>query len=254
VVLPARRIHLAKRQRRAGLRQHHALGRTAKLRRSGANHIGGFQSLEEHDALTAEIGTRGRTRNLIWDIAAYRADIENELLTFTTNPAQGIPASTFNAQDGTMHQGIEAGLDWEIVDGLRLRQTYMWSDFRFTDDRQYGDNRLPIVPEHFYRAELKGTVGGFWFAPSLEWSMSDAYVDYANTFRTGSFAVFNLNTGYTFDNGLMVFLDVRNILNENYISNFTPVVNWNTATAPGARNIFFPGDERSLYGGVAFTF
>jgi hypothetical protein len=52
----------------------------------------------------------------------------------------------------------------------------------------------------------------------------------------------------------MVFLDVRNILNENYISNFTPVVNWNTATAPGARNIFFPGDKRSIYGGVAFTF
>jgi iron complex outermembrane receptor protein len=66
--------------------------------------------------------------------------------------------------------------------------------------------------------------------------------------------VFNLNTGYTFDNGVMVFLDVRNILNENYISNFTPVVNWNTATAPGARNIFFPGDERSIYGGVALTF
>jgi iron complex outermembrane receptor protein len=153
-----------------------------------------------------------------------------------------------------MHQGVEAGLDWQIVDGLRLRQTYMWSDFRFTDDRQYGDNRLPIVPEHFYRAELKGTVGGFWFAPSLEWSMSDAYVDYANTFRTGSFAVFNLNTGYTFDNGVMAFLDVRNILNENYISNFTPIINWTTATAPGARNVFFPGDQRSLYGGVAFTF
>jgi iron complex outermembrane receptor protein len=216
--------------------------------------VGGFQPLEEQDAWTAELGTRGRTGNLVWDIAAYRAEIEHELLTFTTNPTQGIPAPTFNAQDGTMHQGVEAGLDWQIVDGLRLRQTYMWSDFRFTDDRQYGDNRLPIVPEHFYRAELKGTVGGFWFAPSLEWSMSDAYVDYANTFRTGSFAVFNLNTGYTFDNGVMVFLDVRNILNENYISNFTPIINWTTATAPGARNVFFPGDQRSLYGGVAFTF
>jgi iron complex outermembrane recepter protein len=215
---------------------------------------GGFQPLNEQDAWTAEIGTRGRTGNLIWDVAAYRAEIENELLTFTTNPGQGIPAATFNAQDGTMHQGIEAGLDWEIVDGLRLRQTYMWSDFRFTDDRQYGDNRLPVIPEHFYRAELKGTVGGFWFAPSLEWSMSDAYVDYANNFRTGSFAVFSLNVGYAFDGGPTVFLDVRNILNETYVSNFTPVVNWNSATAPGARNVFFPGDQRSVYGGVAFTF
>ncbi len=216
--------------------------------------VGGFQPLEEQDGWTAEIGTRGRTRHLVWDVAAYRAEIDHELLTFTANPAQGIPAAIFNAQDGTIHEGVEAGLDWEIVDGLRLRQTYMWSDFRFKGDRQYGDKRLPIVPQHFYRAEVKGTVGDFWFAPSLEWAMSDAYVDYANTFRTGSFAVFSLNTGYAFDNGVIVFLDARNILDEAYISNFTPVINWTAATAPGARSVFFPGDQRSLYGGVRFAF
>ena len=214
---------------------------------------GGFQPLQEQDAWTAEIGTRGRVNNVVWDVALYRADIENELLTFSVNPALGIPAATFNAQDGTMHQGLEAGLDWQITDGLRLRQTYMWSDFRFTGDRQYGDNSLPIVPEHFYRAELKGTVGDFWIAPSLEWQISDAWVDYANTFEAGSHAVFNLNLGYEFDNGPMVFVDVRNILNENYISNFTPVVNWNT-TAVAGRNVFFPGDARAVYGGVSFTF
>jgi hypothetical protein len=30
-------------------------------------------------------------------------------------------------------------------------------------------------------------------------------------------------------------------------------VNWNAATA-AQRNIFFPGDTRSLYAGVSFTF
>ena len=39
----------------------------------------------------------------------------------------------------------------------------MWSDFRFTDDRQYGDNRLPIVPKHFYRAELRYDHPAGWF-------------------------------------------------------------------------------------------
>ena len=29
--------------------------------------------------------------------------------------------------------------DWEIARGLRLRQTYTLSDFRFQDDVQYGD-------------------------------------------------------------------------------------------------------------------
>lgn len=214
---------------------------------------GGFQPLKEQDAWTVEIGTRGRSDNFVWDVALYRAEIDNELLTYSVNPGLGIPAATFNALDGTMHQGLEAGLDWNIIDGLRLRQTYMWSDFRFTDDRQYGDNSLPIVPEHFYRAELKGSVGNFWIAPSIEFALSEAYVDYANTFKVKSYGVVNLNAGYEFDNGPMLFVDVRNVFDENYVSNFTPMVNWNT-TAVAARSVFFPGDGRSIYGGVSFTF
>jgi outer membrane receptor protein involved in Fe transport len=78
--------------------------------------------------------------------------------------------------------------------------------------------------------------------------------NYANTFRARTYAIVNLNLGYEFENGPMVFIDVRNVFDERYVSNFTPVVNWNTATTPGARNVFFPGDERSLFGGVSFTF
>ncbi len=216
---------------------------------------GGFQPLREQDALTAELGTRGRMGGLTWDLAVYRAEIDNELLTFIVNPAQGIPAATFNAQDGTMHQGVEAGVDWEIVSGLRLRQTYMWSDFKFTGDRQYGDNNLPLVPEHLYRAELKWSgADGLWIAPSVEWSMTDTWVDYANTFKAPSYGVVNLSVGKDFGNGVTLYVDVRNLLDEEYVSNFTPLVNWNNATAPGARNIFFPGDERSVYGGLTFAF
>lgn len=215
---------------------------------------GGFQPLRPQDAWTAELGTRGRVGPLVWDVAVYRAEIDDELLTFTVDPSNGIPAATFNALDGTMHQGVEAGLDWQIMDGLRLRQTYMWSDFKFTGDRQYGDNRLPIVPEHMYRAELKWTSPeGFWVAPSLEWSMKDAFVDYMNNFRAPSYSVLNLSLGREFDGGVTLFLDIRNLTGEKYVSNFSSLINWNTATA-AQRAVFFPGDERSAYGGIAFTF
>ncbi|HOY77076.1 MAG TPA: TonB-dependent receptor, partial [Hyphomonadaceae bacterium] len=215
---------------------------------------GGFQPLRPQDAWTAELGTRGRMGPVVWDVAIYRAEIEDELLTFTVDPSNGIPAATFNALDGTMHQGVEAGLDWQIMDGLRLRQTYMWSDFKFTGDRQYGDNRMPIVPEHMYRAELKWTSPeGFWVAPSLEWSMKDTFVDYMNTFRAPSYNVLNLSLGREFDGGVTLFLDIRNLTGEKYISNFSSLINWNTSTA-AQRTVFFPGDERSAYGGIAFTF
>jgi iron complex outermembrane receptor protein len=211
---------------------------------------GGFQPLEPQEAWTGEIGTRGRTANLVWDVAIYRAQLENELLNYTVNPSQGIPAATFNADD-TVHQGIEAGLDWEIMQGLRLRQTYMWSDFRFEGDLQYGDNQIPVVPEHFYRAELRyQNDAGFWIAPSLEWSIDDIWVDYANTLKAPSYSILNLSLGREFGEGVTLFLDVRNLTDETYVSNFTAVTNAQTA----ATNVFFPGDARSFYAGITLAF
>lgn len=215
---------------------------------------GGFQPLKEQDAWTAEIGTRGRLHSLIWDIAYYYADIENELLTFSVNAAAGIPAASFNALDGTVHQGVEAGLDWQILESLRLRQTYTWSDFHFTGDRQYGDNQLPMAPEHHYRAELKWTSGsGFSIAPSVEWSPSDIWVDFANTFKAPSYSVFSLSVAQKLPGGVSLFLDARNLTDERYVSNFTALVNYATAS-PAQRSVFFPGDGRSVYGGLTFRF
>lgn len=211
---------------------------------------GGFQPLKPQEAWTGEIGTRGRVGPFIWDVAFYHAKLRKELLTYAVNPAQGIPAPTFNAGK-TTHQGIEAGLDWEIMDGLRLRQTYMWSDFRFKDDVQYGDNRLPVVPEHIYRAELRyRTQSGFWIAPSAEWSIKDTFVDYMNTLKAPSYSVFNLGFGQEFEGGVSLFVDIRNVTDERYFSNFTAVTNAQTASTA----VFFPGDERSVFGGVSFTF
>jgi len=211
---------------------------------------GGFQPLQPQEAWTGEIGTRGRVANLVWDIAFYRAQLEHELLNYVVNPSQGIPAATFNA-DETTHQGLEAGLDWEILDGLRLRQTYMWSDFRFEGDVQYGDNRLPVVPEHFYRAELRyQNDAGFWVAPSVEWSIEDAFVDYMNTLKSPSYSILNLGLGREFEDGVTLFLDVRNLTDESYVSNFTAVTNAQTA----ATTVFFPGDARSFYAGITLAF
>jgi iron complex outermembrane receptor protein len=210
----------------------------------------GASASETKEAWTGEVGTRGRVGAFIWDVAFYHAKLRKELLTYAVNPAQGIPAPTFNA-DETTHQGLEAGLDWEIMNGLRLRQTYMWSDFRFKDDVQYSDNRLPVVPEHFYRAELRyRTQDGFWIAPSVEWSIKDTYVDYMNTLKAPSYGVFNLGLGQEFKGGVSLFVDIRNLTDERYVSNFTAVTNAQTASTA----VFFPGDARSVYGGVALTF
>src|SRR5690606_25730103 len=114
-----------------------------------------FVPIDAQTAWTAENGTRSRAGLASWDVALYRAALNGELLQFNVGP--DIPASTFNA-DKTRHQGIEAALLLDLSSMLRLRQVYQFSDFRFVNDAQYGDNRLPVAPKHVYRAELR--IGG----------------------------------------------------------------------------------------------
>jgi iron complex outermembrane receptor protein len=209
----------------------------------------GFTALEPQEAWTGEIGARGRSGAFTWDVALYRAELDNELLNYTVNPAQGVPASTFNA-DRTVHQGVEAALDWRFARGWRLRQTYAWSDFRFVDDVQYGDARLPVVPEHLYRAELRYDHPSGWFvAPSLEWSPKEATVDYANTLEAPSYAVVSVGAGWRGDR-LTLFADLRNVADERYVSNFSALTDARTASTA----VFFPGEGRSLFVGIRKDF
>lgn len=207
----------------------------------------GFAPVQAQEAWTAEAGARGRRGPFTWDVTVYRAVLDKEMLQYTVAP--GIPASTFNA-DRTIHQGLEAALDWRLTPQWRLRQTWTWSDFHFDGDVQYGNNRLPIVPEHFYRAELRYEAPAGWFvAPSVEWSASDITVDYRNTTTAPSYAVFNLNAGWKVKNGISLFIDARNLTDEAYVSNVQAAILAGPATAA-----YWPGDGRSLFGGLTVSF
>ncbi|WP_135212888.1 TonB-dependent receptor family protein [Vitreimonas flagellata] len=210
----------------------------------------GFVPVEPQEAWTGEIGTRGRTDAFVWDITLYRAELENELLSF--NPATGVPAAFFNA-DETVHQGIEFALDWEIAADWVLRQSYTYSDFFFDGDPIYGDNQIPVAPEHQYRATLRYTHPAGWFvAPSVEWRPSDTWVDYANTLQAPGYTIWSLNAGWDFDTGVTLFIDARNLTDEAYVPEFGAIVD---ASAIGANTaVFYPGEGRAAYGGVSYRF
>jgi iron complex outermembrane recepter protein len=212
--------------------------------------VPGFVPVEAQEAWTGEIGTRGRTGVLVWDFTLYRAELENELLSF--NPGVGIPAAFFNAGN-TVHQGVELALDWEIAEGWLLRQSYTYSDFFFDGDPTYGDNRIPVAPEHQYRATLRYTAPAGWFiAPSVEWRPGDTYVDYANTLKAPGYTIWSLNAGWDFDNGVSLFVDARNLADEAYVPEVGAIVD---ASALGANtSVFYPGEGRAVYGGVSYRF
>ncbi len=205
-----------------------------------------FVDLEPQTAWTAEIGTRGQLGVAEWDISIYRSEVEDELLQFTVG--DDVPASTFNADD-TIHQGIEAGLSLDLHKYLRLRQVYQYSDFSFDGDAQYGDNDLPVVPEHVYRAELR--IGGekFNISPNLEWVPTGAYADYNNTRELPDYVLLGMTASYSVTDSIDLFLDARNLTDETGAGDVSAVI-----TAADDSRIYYPLERRAVFGGVRARF
>lgn len=201
-------------------------------------------------ATTYEIGTRGRSAGIGWDISLYRSEIRNELQCLTLFP--WAPCTTTNA-DRTVHQGIEAGLEASIPlsvsgDNLALTAAYTYSDFFFDGDAIYGDNRIPGVPKHYLRAEmLYKHPSGFYAGPNVEWAPGHYYADNANTLMVDPYALLNLKAGFDLGERWSIYIEGRNLTDKRYISTIAIA-----GTASETSEIFNPGTGRSVYGGVRF--
>jgi len=213
----------------------------------------GFADIDAQRATTVEVGTRGQRDRLGWDLSLYRTWIKDEIQIFDAGNGA---TQSLNA-DRTIHQGIELGFDVDVWRGLLesetgadkiwLRTAYTFSDFRFDNDRLYGNNELPGAPRHYIRAETlyKHPVGVF-FGPNVEWVPEAYFVDNANTLKTRAYALLGARAGYDFGFG-SVFIDGRNLTNEKYIAT-TSV----TSQATANQALFNPGDGTTIYAGATF--
>ncbi|MEQ9506796.1 MAG: TonB-dependent receptor [Hyphomonas sp.] len=208
--------------------------------------VASFVPVEAQTAWTAEIGTRGRAGIAEWDVSLYSADIDGEMLQFTVGP--DIPATTFNA-DKTRHQGLEARLSLVLSEHFTLRQVYQYSDFTFRGDAEYGDNTLPVIPEHVYRAELKFATGRFSIAPNLEWLPEGPYADYNNTTQTDGYTLLGVTASLKATDGIDFFLDARNLADEKAAGDVGAVI-----TAIPGSVIYYPVERRAVFGGIRARF
>ncbi|PIR39824.1 MAG: hypothetical protein COV35_00565 [Alphaproteobacteria bacterium CG11_big_fil_rev_8_21_14_0_20_39_49] len=234
----------------ANISKSHETPTFSELTQSGTT---GFTPVDAQKAWTAEVGTRGETSRIAWDASLYHARIDGEMLQFTTG--SGIPASTFNAED-TVHQGLELGLTVKLVDSiftkgdnLQWKNSYTYSDYRFDGDRQYGDNDIPGQPKHFYQTEIRYDHAYNWHV-AVDWELSSkADVDFSNTLDTPGYGILGASAGYDINDRINLYVDARNLLNKNYISTFSTIVN-----TAGNTSVFYPGEGRRLFAGIRVKF
>jgi iron complex outermembrane receptor protein len=208
--------------------------------------IAAFVPVREQTAWTTELGTRGKLGWVSWDVAVYRANIKREMLQFTVGP--DIPAATFNA-DKTRHQGVEAAFSAAPTNWLRFRQIWQYSDFRFVGDAQYGNRRLPVVPVHVLRSELRLGGDDLHISPNVEWVPQGAWADYRNTARNAGYTLLGVSAGARIKNGVDIFVDARNLTGVKAIGDVSAAI-----LATPASAIYYPVERRAIYGGVRARF
>ena len=210
-----------------------------------------FTSIRPQRATTYEIGTRGRRPDLTWELTAYRANINDELLCLYSAFGN---CNVTNA-DKTVHQGIEAGLGAAVfknvfarggeTDKIWLNLAYTYNDFRFDNDATFGNNQLPGAPRQFLRAEVLYKHGNrFYIGPNVEWVPQAYYADSANTLATEAYAVWGLKAGVD-DGKYSIYLEARNIANTAYIAS-SAIIDRATASSP----LIEPGTGRAVYAGM----
>jgi iron complex outermembrane receptor protein len=218
-----------------------------------------FVPLKQQKAWTSEIGTRGRWDRFTWDFTAFRSKLRDELMQFTTNP--NVPANTFNAPR-TLHQGIEFAGSFDVLrdlsgpgagDALILSQVWTWNQFFFENDPQFRNNRIAGIPEHILRSTIAyRRPDGLYIAPAIDWIPKGAFVDFANTLQVPGYVLLSVQAGIDLPYNVSLFVDARNLTNQKYVSDISTIVN---ARLPGANlSNIFPGDGRSVFGGLRWTF
>jgi iron complex outermembrane recepter protein len=221
-----------------------------------------FTPLEMETAWTAELGTRGESDRVEWELALYHSWVRHELVDVYSAETD-LDLGSLNVPH-SMHQGVEAGLEYKLFDSmfmqgdkrhagdrLTLRQDFTLTDAHFTHDPAFGNDRIAGVPIYVFQTQLMYESGrGFYAGPNLNWVMTRFPVDNANTLYAPAYALLGFRAGVQLGKGFSVFFDARNLLDQRYASSVDPISSA-AAFQPGVA-VFHPGDPRSFYGGLSY--
>jgi iron complex outermembrane recepter protein len=215
---------------------------------------GGFnESLKPQRAVNYEIGARGQPiPHLSYTVAFFLGRITDAIVQF-----QEIGGSAFFQNAGKTHNdGAEIGLSVTPVSWLTLTGAYTYSHFRFADYKVVNGtvidtldgNRLPGVPEHFWRLGLRSSFGRGFFVDADHTISSSLLADDANTVGVDAWGagVTNLRVGWSGEAGTMQlspFVGVNNLWNRKYISAVTANATAARYFEPAARRILYVGAE-----------
>jgi iron complex outermembrane recepter protein len=208
---------------------------------------GGFNpELGPQRAVNYELGARGQPApGVSYSVALFLGRITDAI---AQGPEVGGRAFFRNAGK-THNDGAEVGLEVSPASGLTLRGSYTYAHYRFAGDSLDG-NRLPGVPEHFWRFGLRTSLpSGFYLDGDHTISTSVASDD-LNTpalfIPAWGAGVTNVRVGWDGEVGtiqLAPFLGVNNLWDRQYIGSVTLNGVFGRVVEPAPRRVLYIGTE-----------
>ncbi|GEL64991.1 TonB-dependent receptor family protein [Kozakia baliensis] len=211
--------------------------------------------LDNQTATTYEVGTSGNWLNNRWSVSYYYSSVHDELLSVMTPQSQLYGNATYSNATPTVHQGVEASLESDLVKWsggkLGLRQSYTYQDFHFKHDPTFGHNKLPGIPAHFYQGEVRLDLKSGFYAGFNAQVSSKVSGSYDDTYYAPAYHIYNFNMGYEWPGKhRQVFLSFNNLANKHYASIVVPGYISNGQQLA----VFQPGDGFGVFGGISLGF
>jgi iron complex outermembrane receptor protein len=221
--------------------------------------VPGFIDLDGQDAWQFELGIRGQSGSMSWDMAAYNVELENEILNVNVQPFPDAPFTvpTYRNSPRTRHYGLETGVEYQHQKGIfergddpdeaRVRVAYTFATYRFVRDPEFDGNEIPGAPEHHIQAELRYRhPSGFSVAPRVEWVPTSYFINSANSASNRSWATLGVRAEYDLARlGFTAFAAAENLTDTRY-SGSVQVDN-------AAGRSFEPADSRAFYIGFRWN-
>jgi iron complex outermembrane receptor protein len=201
-------------------------------------------------AVNYEIGARGQpTARITYSVALFLGRITDALVQQSE-----IGGRAFFRNAGKTHNdGAEVGLSLTPFDGLTLNGAYTYAHYRFAD-YQLADgtvlngNRLPGVPEDFWRLGLRAALPYDFYVDADHTISSSIVADDANTIWVNAWGagVTNLRVGWNGRSGQMEigpFLGINNLWDRRYVGSVTLNGAFGRVLEPAPRRVIYLGTE-----------
>lgn len=200
-------------------------------------------------AVNYEVGARGQPLpDISYSVAFFLGRVTDAIVQ---GPEVGGRAFFRNAGK-THNDGAELGLSVSPAAGLTLRGGYTYARYRFAeyqlaDGTVLDGNRLPGVPEHFWRFGLRTSLPRSFYLDADHTISSSVLADDANTIWVNAWGagVTNLRVGWDGQAGTMQlapFLGINNLWDRQYVGSVT-------LNGIGGR-VFEPAPRRVVYLGA----